>query len=97
LLGREAGALENGERVSRRSAVYWLEPATEEEELYEPALQMKLKGDALTTNGTEKQLTKMARLKRSELAEIEAALVLLVKSRNGGKGKKRMMALPTHC
>jgi hypothetical protein len=88
LLGRESSALENGERVSRDGAVYWLEPATEEEELCEPALQMKLRGDALIPSGTEKQLTRMAERKRSELAEIEAALALLVKSRNGGKGRK---------
>ncbi len=89
LLGREGQALENRERVSRGGAVYWLEPATKDEELREPALQMKLKGDALTPIGTEEELTRTAEVKRSELAEIEAALVLL---RQGGKGNKRMPA-----
>ena len=86
LLGRESGALEKGERVSRGGAVYWLEPATDEEELLEPAIQRRLKGDALIPSGTEKQLTEMARLKRLELAEIEEALALL-KTRKSGKGK----------
>ena len=72
----------------RGGAMHWLELATEEEELREPALQMKSKGDTLIPGGTEKQLTKMAQLKRSELAEIEAALALLVKTRNRVKGKK---------
>jgi hypothetical protein len=60
LLSQEAEALNNGERVSRGGAVHWLELATEEEELREPALQMKSKGDTLIPGGTEKQLTKMA-------------------------------------
>jgi hypothetical protein len=45
---------------------------------------MKLKGDALTPRGTEQELMEMARLKRSELAEIEKALAL-VKTRKSGK------------
>jgi hypothetical protein len=81
LLGREAGALEKGERVSRGGAVHWLEPATDDEVLLEPTLQMKsLKGCAVIPSGTEKQLTEMARLKRLELAEIEEALALLKNS-----------------
>src|SRR5260370_36263930 len=74
LLGREGQALENRERVSRGGAVYWLEPATQDEELRAPAVQMKVKADAQSPTGTEEELTKTADAKRWELAEIAAEL-----------------------